>query len=480
MAASRRRNGAGPEAMSRIGAWPHGQVVPKRALVVGAGRSGVAVAKALVALGASVVVTDRKAEGDLGAEMDALRRLGVELAMGAHAPELLAGVDLVVVSPGVPSDLPLLQAARQRVIPDQPGRMVEVIGELEFAARLIDAPCAAISGTNGKSTTTLLLGAMAAAAGRRVFVGGNLGQPLSTALFPPVPWELLVVEVSSFQLETIRTFHPSCAALLNVTPDHLDRYPDFERYIEAKRRLFLNASSDDTAVLNAADPIVRAIGRELPCRVIWFAEAPTDGEAIWCAGGVVRMRTDGREETLWPVEALRLQGHHLLQNALAATAMARAMDVPARAIEQAIREFQGQEHCLETVTERAGVLYVNDSKGTNVDAVIKALESFDRPIVWIGGGLDKGGRFDALRPAIGRRVKRAIVFGAARRAIAQALEGATSVEEVATLDEAVRRAAGAAETGDVVLFSPACASFDQFRDYRERGERFRTLVRMAG
>ena len=470
----------GTAAMSDIGAWPHGQAVPKRALVVGAGRSGVAVAKALVALGASVLVTDRRGEGDLGPEMEALRRLGVELALGQHAPELLAGVDLVVVSPGVPSDLPLLQAARHRPIPDQPGHTIEVIGELEFAARLIDAPCAAISGTNGKSTTTLLLGAMAAAAGRRVFVGGNLGQPLSAALFPQAPWELLVVEVSSFQLETIRTFHPSCTALLNVTPDHLDRYPDFDHYVAAKRRLFLNVAPEDTAVLNASDPVVRAIGRELPCRVIWFAEGPVDGDAIWYADGVVRMRAGGREERLWPVNAFRQPGRHLLQNALAATAMARAMELPAEAIEQAVREFQGQEHCLETVAERAGVLYVNDSKGTNVDAVVKALGSFDRPIIWIGGGLDKGGRFDLLRPTIERRVKRAIVFGAARRTIARALEGATTIEEVATLEEAVRSASGSAATGDVVLLSPACASFDQFRDYRDRGERFRALVRALG
>jgi UDP-N-acetylmuramoylalanine--D-glutamate ligase len=262
-----------------------------------------------------------------------------------------------------------------------------------------------------------------------------------------------------------------------VTPDHLDRYPDYDHYVAAKRRLFLNAASGDTAVLNAADPIVRAIGRELPCRVIWFAEAPTDGDAVWCAGGVVRMRMGGQEETLWPVAALRLPGRHLLQNALAATAMARALELPAGAIEQAVRNFQGQEHCLEPVAERAGVFYVNDSKGTNVDAAIKALESFDRPIIWIGGGLDKGGRFDDLRPAVGRRVKRAIIFGAARKTIARALEGVTVVEEAATMDEAVRRAVGAAQKGDVVLLSPACASFDQFRDYRDRGEQFRSLVR---
>jgi UDP-N-acetylmuramoylalanine--D-glutamate ligase len=479
MAVSKRRNGSGPVAISGVGAWPHGQVVPRRALVVGAGRSGVAVAKALVALGASVVLTDRKAEEDLGPDMAALRRLGVELAMGAQTPDLLSGIDLVVVSPGVPSDHALVQAARQRVIPDQPGRLVEVIGELEFAARLIDAPCAAISGTNGKSTTTLLLGAMAATAGRRVFVGGNLGQPLSTALFPQVPWEVLVVEVSSFQLDTIRSFHPSYAALLNVTPDHLDRYPSFDHYVASKRRLFLNSGPGDTAVLNAADSIVREIGRGLSCRVVWFAEEETEGDAIWCANGVVRMRMAGRDEALWPVEALHLPGRHQLHNALAATAMARAMDLPAEAIELGIREFQGQEHCLETVSERAGVLYVNDSKGTNVDAVVNALDSFDRPIIWIGGGLDKGGRFELLRPVISRRAKRAILFGAARHVIAGMLEGTTAIEEVETLDEAVRRAVGAAQTGDVVLFSPACASFDQFRDYRERGERFRTLVRMS-
>jgi len=262
-----------------------------------------------------------------------------------------------------------------------------------------------------------------------------------------------------------------------VTADHLDRYPSFDHYVAAKRRLFLNAGPGDTAVLNAADPIVRAIGRDLPCRVIWFAEEATEGDAIWCDGGIVRMRAEGREEALWPVDALQVPGPHLRQNALAATAMARTLEIPADAIELAIREFQGQEHCLETVVERAGVLYINDSKGTNVDAVIHALNSFDRPIVWLGGGLDKGGRFDLLRPALERRVRRAVLFGAARHIIARALEGATAIEQVETLEEAVRSAAGSAVPGDVVMLSPACASFDQFRDYRERGERFRALVR---
>ncbi len=460
--------------------WARERAVPKRALVVGAGRSGVAATKALVALGASVLVTDLKEESAFGPEVTELRALGVELALGSHAEELLAGVDLVVVSPGVPADLPLLAAARGRPAPGQPGKLLEVIGELEWASRFIDAPCVAISGTNGKSTTTLLLGQMAEAADRRVFVGGNLGTPLSAALFPPAPWELVVLEVSSFQLEMIRLFHPAYAALLNVTPDHLDRYPDYEHYIAAKRRLFLNAGPGDIAVLNAADPVVTAIGRELPCRVIWFSESPAEGESIWCEGSSVAARLDGRQERLWPLEAFRLPGRHLLKNALAATALARAIGLPSHAIEQAVRTFRGQAHCLEPVAERAGVLYVNDSKGTNVDAVIHALESFDRPIVWIGGGLDKGGRFELLRPVVGRRVKRAVLFGSARRTIAAELRNATIVEEVATLDDAVQRAAAAAVHGDVVLLSPACSSFDQFRDYRERGERFRALISALG
>ena len=461
------------------------RAVPTRALIVGAGRSGLAAAKALVAMGAAVRLTDAKDETALGPEVAELRALGVELALGSHAGELLEDVDLVIVSPGVPTDLPLLETARQRSTPGQPDRALEVIGELEWAARFIDAPCVAISGTNGKSTTTLLLGHMAAAAGRRAFVGGNLGAPLSTALFPPAPWELLVLEVSSFQLETIQAFHPAHAALLNVTPDHLDRYLDFDHYVAAKRRLFLNVGPGDVAVLNADDPVTAAIGRELPCRIIWFSESPPrtqgdDGEAIWCEHGMVTVRLKGRRETLWPVEAFRLPGRHLLHNALAATALARSVGLPADAIEQAIRAFQGQAHCLETVAERGGVLYVNDSKGTNVDAVIHALESFNRPIIWLGGGLDKGGDFDRLRPVVKQRVKRAVLFGASRRRIAETLGDATPVEQVATLDEAIRLAAAAAAAGDVVLFSPACASFDQFRDYRERGERFRALVGALG
>ncbi len=453
-----------------------GGSAPRRALVIGAGRSGTAAAKLLVALGTSVTVTDLRDESLLGAAIAELKGLGVELVLGAHALTLLTDVDLVVVSPGVPSDLPLLQAARQRAALAHPGEAPEVIGELELAARFIEAPCVAISGTNGKSTTTLLIGAMAAEAGRRVFVGGNLGQPLSTALFPPTPWELVVAEVSSFQLETISAFHPTYMALLNITPDHLDRYPDFEHYIAAKRRLFLNAGPGDVAVLNAADPIVTAMGRELTCRTIWFSESLVEGESVWCEAGVVTARLGGRQESLWPKTAFRLPGRHLFQNALAATALARAIGLPADAIERAIRTFQGQPHCLEAVADREGVLYINDSKGTNVDAVIRALESFDRPIVWIGGGLDKGGNFELLRPAVGQRVRRALLFGSARRRMADALTGATALEEVETLDEAVRAAAATVVAGDVVLFSPACASFDQFRDYRERGERFRSAV----
>ena len=440
-----------------------------RALVIGAGRSGASAAKLLVALGATVTVTDLKSASALGSVIHEIDGLGIELGLGEQGPELLRQIDLVVVSPGVPSDVPLLRAAHER-------SAVEVIGEFELAARFIDAPCAAISGTNGKSTTTMLLGAMANADGRRVFVGGNIGQPLSMALFPQASWELVVAEVSSFQLETIHTFHPRYAALLNVTPDHLDRYTDFDHYVAAKRRLFLNADREDVAVLNAADPVVRVISRELGCRIVWFSEEPSDGDAVWCDGADVVAQIGGTRERLWPVAAMHVPGRHLLQNALAATALARVIGLSPDAIERAIREFQGQAHCLERVAEKDGVQYINDSKGTNVDAVIKALESFDRPIVWIGGGLDKGGGFALLRPVLQQRVKRAILFGAARHTMADALSGATTLDQVPTLDDAMALAAASASDGEVVLFSPACSSFDQFQDYRERGERFRALV----
>jgi len=440
----------------------------KRVTVVGLARSGVAACKALADRGARVQGTDRLARETLRGDLAVLESRGVGLATGGHRAEDFLGADLIVISPGVPSDMDLLAQARARGIP--------VWAEVELASRLTPARFLGITGTNGKSTTTSLLGAMLEAAGFPAVVAGNIGTALCEVVTTLGPSHWVVAELSSFQLETIVAFRPHVAVLLNLAPDHLDRYANATDYYAAKARIFLNQTPEDFAVLNADDPATLEWARGLRSQTHLFSRTRTVGDGAFVRDGRLVIRREGRTEAACGVAEIRIQGLHNLENSLAAAAAAAAIGVPAAAIGGALKRFPGLPHRLELVAEARGVRYVNDSKGTNVGAVVKSLESYAGGVILIAGGKDKGGDFAPLRPLVEARVKTLLLLGQARDAIRAQLAGACPMEEAPTLDAAVRRAAEIATAGDTVLLSPACASFDMFRDFEHRGDVFREAV----
>lgn len=449
--------------------------------VVGVARSGLAAARLLQEAGARVTLADRKEPHELTAVLDAVDESRVGTMFGSGYERALESADVVVISPGVPSRMEALERARRRG--------VTVIGELEVASRFLSAPMLAVTGTNGKSTTVTLIGAMLQRSGKQVFVGGNLGTALSEAALAglraaaqgrPAPYDVLVVEVSSFQLETINQFHPWLAAILNITVDHQDRYDSIDEYIAAKNRIFENQTSADFALFNLDDSRVAELRRRVKARVLGFTRTgslPADVAAgTYLDGERVMTTVLGEPLEVCRRDGIRILGHHNLENAMAAATAALLSGCPLEAIRRALREFPGLEHALETVRERHGVRFVNDSKGTNVDATLKALESLEQPIWLIAGGRDKGGDFSRLAPVIRRRVKRLILIGEAAALIEKAVVGYEAVERVGTLRDAVDLAARGAQPGDVVLLSPACASFDMFADYQDRGRQFKALV----
>ncbi len=443
----------------------------KRVTVVGLARSGAAAARLLLREGAVVSVTDRRPAAELTDWTSRFASGEVRWLLGGHPDQAFRDADLLVLSPGVPLASPPLQAAQARGIP--------IWSELELASRFVSAPIVAITGSNGKSTTTALTGEMCRAAGRRTFVGGNIGVPLSEAAHSGSAWSEIVVEVSSFQLETVVTFRPAVAALLNVTPDHLDRYPNVQAYAAAKRRIFERQTREDAAVLNADDPACGdpTFTRTLAARRVPFSrftEPPSDG--VWIDGGTIVYRLGERRGRLIALDHLRIVGVHNVENAMAASAVALLRGIEPRVIEHVLSEFRGLEHRSEFVRDLRGVTYINDSKGTNVGATQKSLESFTRPVVLIAGGVGKGADFSVLRPLVARRVKKAVLIGEARPQLRQAFDGVTTVVEANGLEDAVRIASESAAPGDVVLLSPACASFDLFRDFEERGRCFKALV----
>ena len=409
-------------------------------------------------------VSDLRGAEALKPEMDALAGLPISFRLGGEETSWLDDMDYVVPSPGVPMDNLMLREAVARHLP--------VLSEIELAQRFFRAPLIAITGTNGKSTTTTLIGAMLKADGKKTFLGGNLGAPFIGAVEDQ--WDWGVVEISSFQLEWVELFKPHIAVHLNVTEDHLDRYPSFADYRQAKERIFAAQNGADWAILNRDDERVWALRDRLKARVVSFGFSSiaqgvfaTDDELVW--------RANGSEER-FSLKNVKIQGVHNIENMMAAVAAAKCAGVSRRAIEKTLEEFPGLEHRLEFVREKDGVRYYNDSKGTNVGAVVKSLASFSAPVILLAGGVDKGGEYTPLVDGVAKKVRRLILFGAAKQIIAAALGHLTTTVVVEDLGAAVRDAAAHGQAGDVVLLSPACSSFDQFSNYAERGKVFRARV----
>ena len=437
--------------------------------VVGLARSGVAAARLIRRLGGHVLASDSNAREALSPEALELERLGCTLFPGGHPQVAFAGADLVVVSPGVPLELPALKAVH--------GRGVPIIGELELGWLVMEADLIAITGTNGKTTTTALTGELAAGTMRPVLVGGNIGTPLCAEALDFPAHGLVVAEASSFQLDTTERLRPRVAAMLNLTPDHLDRHKTFERYVGAKAKIFANQTTSDCAVLNADDPATAALASRTRARVVWFSRLTSLDHGIFVQDGWIVAKLNGHTEAICPLAEITLRGPHNVENVLAATAGALWMGLSPGAIRAGIGAFRGVSHRIERVTDERGVVYYNDSKGTNVASTIKALESFMEPIVLIAGGKGKGQDFSPLAEAARGRVRQAVLIGTDRPAVRAALEAAgVPCADAASMRDAVVAARSLARAGDVVLLSPACASFDMFDNYEHRGEVFMALV----
>jgi UDP-N-acetylmuramoylalanine--D-glutamate ligase len=446
----------------------------KRVLVVGLGKSGVASALFLKAHGAKVTVSDTKSGDELRNEIPVLLDHGITVETGGHGERTFRGQDLIIVSPGVPVDSPALVQARSL------GE--KVIGEVELAAQFLPGPIVAITGSNGKTTTTTLTGEILAASGLPTLVGGNIGTPAITLVDRRAqPETAIVLEISSFQLETIQTFRPKVAVVLNVTPDHLDRHRTFETYVNAKARVFENQTRDDFAVLNEDDPTCVRLASRTRAQVFWFSRQKEVKQGAWVRDGNIVFRDASQKREIMLASEIPLKGAHNLENVLAAVCAGALMGCVPEKIRQAVRDFKAVEHRLEFVATIRGVDYYNDSKATNVDATIKALESFPANIHLILGGKDKGSDYTLLNDLLRQRVKRVYTIGAAAEKIESQIvsskSGGPELVHAETLENALRKANTAAQPGDVVLLAPACASFDQFRNYEQRGQVFKDVVR---
>ena len=434
-------------------------------VVVGAARSGIAAAELLHQRGARVVLTERREDFD---QASALKSAGIDVELGGHSQATFEQADLVVTSPGVPPEEPSLVAARRRG--------VEVIGELELASRWLRGRVIAVTGTKGKSTTTTLLGRMVAADGRRVLVGGNIGVPLSSQVDDSTPETIHTVEVSSFQLETTTTFRPWIALWLNLADDHLDRHPDVESYAAAKARIFAHQRAEEWAVVNVDDPIVMAHSRGIAATRVGFSPFGSITEGFSVDGEWIVRRTGTATERLVPVSAVELTGRHMLGNVVAAVAVASVAGVSTNAMVASLQGFCGLEHVMEPSGRIGDVSFINDSKATNVEAARRSIESFSGRVVALVGGHFKGGDFRDLREALASRGRAVVAMGEAAPLVREALADVLPVIDAASMREAVEQGYEAARPDGVVLLAPACASFDWFRDYAERGRVFKEEV----
>lgn len=442
----------------------------KHIIVVGAGLSGQAVAEFLITKQAHVTLTDARSREQVGAAAPRLEGLGVTLRLGDYPLVSKDEYDYLVVSPGVPLTVPPVVQAKKDAIP--------VLGELELAYRFAKTPIVAITGTNGKTTTTSLIGKMFRDAGYQTLVGGNIGLPLVAEVEKYTPADVVIAEVSSFQLETTETFAPKVALVLNITPDHLDRHGSMEEYIRAKARIFAQQKNTDWTVLNYDDPITKKLAHECPGQVIFFSRQHILDKGIFIQHKKIMVADAKRQYEIAATDILKIPGNHNLENALAATAAGYAMGLAPEKIAQTLATFAGVAHRLETVTTIDDVKYVNDSKGTNPDAAIKALEAFAEPIVLIAGGKNKGVSFAEFASKIKEKVRVLITLGFHGYQIEEAAreQGFNNIYQAKDYPEAVKLANDLAQPGEVVLLSPACTSWDMFKSFEERGELFKKLV----
>jgi UDP-N-acetylmuramoylalanine--D-glutamate ligase len=440
----------------------------KKILVVGLARTGASVARFLAERGAVITVTDMKGEAELAPFIAKLDGLPIHYELGGHSNDLFLAADMVVVSPGVPMDIaPLVYARRQ-------GR--QVVSEIELASAFIDAPLVAITGTNGKTTTTTLVGEIFRNCGFQAYIGGNIGNPLIDMVTSGEKVDFVVAEISSFQLEGILEFRPRVAVLLNITEDHLDRYASYKDYIDAKSRIFENQTAEDFAVLNMDDPIVASLADKIKARIVPMSRLRVLEKGIYFHDGCITLVWDGRRED-FPTDSYRLKGAHNIENIMAALASTILAGCNAECARSAVERFTGLHHRMELVEVINDVGWYNDSKGTNVGSVVKSLESFPGNVTLIAGGKDKGGDYSPLSGLVKERVRHLILLGEARQRIYDSLGALTETHMVDSLEEAVSLAGRLTAPGGVVLFSPACSSFDMFRNYEERGDMFASLVR---
>lgn len=442
----------------------------KRVLVVGLGKSGLSAAMFLRAQGARVTVSDTRSATALEKEIPALLDAGIMVESGGHGLLTFRRQDLIVISPGVPMDTPEVKQVKAFGLP--------VIGELELASRYLQGRVIAITGANGKTTTTTLVGKLFHDAGMATQVGGNIGLPVIDLIAGSAPETVNVLEVSSFQLETVEQFHPNIAVVLNITPDHLDRHGSFENYVAAKERIFANQSAGDFLVLNADDRVTQMCAARAKSEVFWFSATRAvrqgafvrDGAIVWVA------KEGGVTEPIMPVAEIPLKGAHNLENVLAAVCVARLASIRAESIRSTVARFKAVEHRLEFVRKINGIEFYNDSKATNVDATMKAIASFPGGIHLILGGKDKDSDYSRMADFLKQRVKVVYTIGSAAEKIERQLHGVVKMKAAETMQNAVAAAATDAVAGDFVLLSPACSSFDQFDNYEHRGKVFRQLV----
>jgi UDP-N-acetylmuramoylalanine--D-glutamate ligase len=439
----------------------------KKVLVVGMARTGIATAKFLKAKGSLVTTTEAKPEEEIKEAVQELKGMDIATEWGTHRTETFLKQDIIVVSPGVDLSIDPIQKAIQHG--------VRVISEIELACHFIHVPIIAVTGTNGKTTTTMLIGVMLKEDGRKVGVGGNVGEPLILFADGRDRWEALVAEISSFQLEAIEDFRPRISVLLNITEDHLDRYPSYDEYIEAKVRIFVNQNSGDMAVLNRDDPIVMRFKEKVKAKSFFFSLREKLDEGTFSNGQTISLRRGGKEEE-YSLAKAPLKGVHNVENMMAAVTAARSFGCSKKAIQAVLNRFKGLEHRVEFVREIGGVRFYNDSKGTNVGSVVKSLQSFSEPVILIAGGKDKNGDLNPLEELVQKRVKHLILIGEAKERMNRKFGGLTDTVMAKTMEEAVLLAHQKAKAGEVVLLSPACSSFDMFKDYKERGKVFKEAV----